>query len=422
MNTLTDLRRTLDQHAEDVADPATVARTAAVHHRVAVVRRRRRAAGAGVLAAALVAGVAAVSWPRTGGDALPAAPIVLGKRAPTSIQSLGYSYRTDGHGEAFGRTGTIKVSTSTRPLLVSWTTDNATAVRVTLPDHSVVHSTVSDFRDFTVIPPGEHGDLKVSVARGRVGLATYALTSAPPAGYTSGGLTYRGTVAGAPLLAARIGERGKAVLHVSYVAPRGWVSVHEMCTDLPKGAVINVSLNGDGRIAGTSCDSDGTFDPGTGGEASFPAGKPGRRVHVRMWVSAGYHDATPLPASSIPDLRLGVGVYGPLLQQRVGGYTVPTTVEQGGHTFHLVSWRNSTGRPIDLPAADADRVATMAWHTHGSTEVSFGAGGHSTPEGGNFGGGKAALPGVWIPAGSPVHASLVHGTGTFGVALYERTD
>jgi hypothetical protein len=98
---------------------------------------------------------------------------------------------------------------------------------------------------------------------------------------------------------------------------------------------------------------------------------------------------------------------------------VPTSLERGGHTYRLVSWRNSSGAPIDLPAADVDRLATMAWHTHGSTRISFGAD-SATPEGGSFGGGRAALPGVWIAAGSPVHASLDRGTGTFGVAVYER--
>ena len=96
MNTLSDLRRTLDQHAGDVADPAAVARAAAVHHRVAVVRRRRRAVGAGVLALVVAAGVTTAVWPRGSQEPAPAAPVVLGQRAPTTIGSLGYTYRTDG--------------------------------------------------------------------------------------------------------------------------------------------------------------------------------------------------------------------------------------------------------------------------------------------------------------------------------------
>ena len=55
MNTLSDLRSTLDEHAERVPDGEAVVRTAAVHHRVSVVRRRRRAVGAGALALVVAA-------------------------------------------------------------------------------------------------------------------------------------------------------------------------------------------------------------------------------------------------------------------------------------------------------------------------------------------------------------------------------
>lgn len=44
-NTLSDLRDTLDAHAEQVPDGEAVARTAAVRHRVSVVRRRRAVGG-----------------------------------------------------------------------------------------------------------------------------------------------------------------------------------------------------------------------------------------------------------------------------------------------------------------------------------------------------------------------------------------
>ena len=86
MNTLTDLRRTLDQHADDVADPTAVVRTAAVHHRVAVARRRRRTVGTGVVAGVLVAVAAVVVWPRVSSDPVPAAPVLLGEKAPTTQQ------------------------------------------------------------------------------------------------------------------------------------------------------------------------------------------------------------------------------------------------------------------------------------------------------------------------------------------------
>jgi hypothetical protein len=420
MNTLTDLRHTLDQHADDVADP-TVARTAAVHHRVAVVRRRRRAVGTGALALAVVAGVATAVWPRGSTGAGPAAPIVLGQRAPATIGSLGYTYRTDGHGETFGRSGSVKVSASTKPQLFSWTTDASDSVQVTTPGGDVVHSAKTDFRDFVVIQPGESGKLSVRVPRGRVGLASYALTDAAPAGYTKAGTTYRQEVAGVPLVAARIGDPGQAELRTSFAATGGQVSVQDMCSGLPKGDVVNVSIDHEGRLSG-GCDSLGTFDPGAGGGYVMHAGHVGRRVQVRVWASAGYHSTAPLPASSVPALRIGISFYGPVVQRRIAGNFVATIVEHGGHTWRLTSVHPSDGAPIRLPAATRDRVAAMTWRTHGHTVVYFGAGSSKAPEGGSFAGGRAGLPDLWVPAGSPVRAYLHRGNGTFGVALYERVD
>jgi hypothetical protein len=422
MNTLSDLRRTLDQHAGDVVDPAAVARSAAVHHRVSVVRRRRGAVGAGALALVVGVGVVTAVWPHhSQGGAAPAAPIVLGQRAPETIGSLGYTYRTDGHGEAFGRTGSIKVSESTKPQLYSWTTEGADTVRVTLPDGDVVHSTETGFHDFAVVAPGDSGKLRVAVTSGQVGLASYALTDAAPAGYTKGGVTYRDQVAGVPLLTARIGDLGQTVVRTSFVSPGGSLSVPDMCSGLPKGDVVNVSINHDGRVVG-DCDSLGVFDPGSSGGGMLGVGHEGRRVQMRVWVSAGYRSPAPLPASSLPSFRLGAAVYGPVPQRSVAGNTVPIVVEHGGHTWRLRSVHQSDGAPIRLPAAPYDRIAAMAWSTHGSTEVTFGADSSKSPEGGNFSGGRAGLPDLWAPAGSPVQASLDHGTGRFGVALYERTD
>jgi hypothetical protein len=210
-------------------------------------------------------------------------------------------------------------------------------------------------------------------------------------------------------------------MHSSFVAPRGWIGIGVMCSDLPKGYVLNVSINGDGRTSGESCDSDGSFDPGVGIGASFSMQHPGKLMRVRSWISTGLDDPTPLAAGSVADLRIGVGVYGPLPQRRVSGITVPTVVERDGHTWRFGEWRSSTGAPIDLPAFPHDRVAAMMWRTHGHTEVTFGAGPDQTPMGGSFDGG-GGLPGLWVPAGAPVRATLDHGRGTFLVALYERAD
>ena len=84
MNTLQDLRSTLDLHAADVTDTSAAERVASVAGRARVVRRRR---AAGVAAAAVLAvGTAtAITTIPGGGDLRPA-------EAPASMTSLGWRY------------------------------------------------------------------------------------------------------------------------------------------------------------------------------------------------------------------------------------------------------------------------------------------------------------------------------------------
>jgi hypothetical protein len=425
MNTLTDLRRTLDQHAEDVADPAAVARTAAVHHRIGVVRRRRRAVGAGAVSLVLLVGVALAIFPRGSSDALPAAPTVLGVTAPTTQQALGYTYRTDGHGEAFDRTGSVTVASSDKPRLYSWTTDGASPVRIALPDGQVMHSTEGEFHDFVVVSPGDSGKLTVHVDRGRVGLASYTLTDAAPVGYTKGGVTFRQTVAGRPLLTAAISDPGQTEITASYVIPDGPVQEHVFCSGLAKGQTLHLSVAGQDRewLGHDNCDAEGTFDPGASGFGQFQSGRPGTSLPVRLYVTAGVKDQRVLPASQVTGLRMGFGMYGAVAETRVGGWRVENTVEEYGHTWALTTTRSSAGAPITAAAADRDRVANVVWNTTGHvTTVSFRAGSSQTGAERFSGGGRGGIPGLWAPALADVHLHLSRGQGTFGVALYERAD
>jgi hypothetical protein len=424
MNTLNDLRHTLDQHADDVVDPAAVARTSAVHHRIAGVRRRRRATGVGVLALA-VAAAAFVAWPRGSQEPTPAGPVVLGQHAPTTMRSLGYTYRTDGHGESFDRAGSIKVTASTEPQLFSWTTDRTTSVRVTTPEGDVLHSTRTGFRDFVVLAPGDSGRLTVRVDRGRVGVASYDLTGSAPAGYTKDGVTFRQDVAGARLLAAAISDRGQDELTASYVAPDGPVLENLVCGGLQKGQVLTLTFNGEGRdwSERTNCDGRDVFDPGAAGGGMDRIGTPGSTVVVRAYVTQGLRGTRMLHADQVRDVWMGFGVYGPIAQTSVGGWRIDDMAEAYGHTWRLTTTRTSSGAPIEMPAADHDRIATLVWSsTSDSSSASFRAGESQLTGESATGGGQAADPGLWTPAGARVHARLERGTGTFGVGLYERAD
>ena len=426
MNSLTDLRRTLDRHADDVADPATIARTTAVHHRIAVVRRRRRAAGAGVLSLALLAGVAGLAIPRLGDhEVLPAGPVVLGEQAPGSIRSLGYAFDATGQSQVIRGSGKIRLGESDTPRLLSWTLSDATTARFTLPGPEVHRTKVTHFGDFLYVPAGEPGPILVSAPGGSVGIATYAVSDrVTPPGYTRDGVTYRSTVAGTSLLTARIAD-GTSDVSSSYVAPDGPVQVRVLCTSLPRGYVVNVSLNGQGRVSsgGAPCDSDGTFDPGASGYVQLRQGRPGERVVVRAWVSRSMRDATAVPASELSDARIGVGVYGPVDQVRLGGYQVPRTIEAEGRTWTLGDL--DQGRPGDVlgfAATPADRMATAAWHSTGRSTIDVRVDGDVTSSGESASGGQAAMPGIWVPGGSRMRVTMPRGSGAFGAALYNRVD
>ena len=94
-----------------------VVRAAAVRHRVRVVRRRRRTVGAGVLSLVLLVGGAATVANRGHSNALPSAPTVLGVKAPVTMSSLGYTYRTDGSSHTIEGDGSIRSTDRRSP---SW--------------------------------------------------------------------------------------------------------------------------------------------------------------------------------------------------------------------------------------------------------------------------------------------------------------
>ena len=425
MNTLDNLRRTLDQHAEDVADPAAVARTAAVHHRVAVVRRRRRALGAGALALALVAGIGMALVPHGDGDALPAAPVVLGEKAPTTMDSLGYTYRTDGTAESGTRRVGVVVTRSDQPQLYSWAADQATEVTVHVPGGEVWDSVYAHFGDFVVVPPGTSGRLTVVAPAGQVGVARYTLTDTPPAGYTRNGVTYRASVAGRSLLGAAVAAPGSTEAGTEVQLPRGRVELAPLCTGVPSGYDVLVTVDGHNIVSG-DCSDPTAFDPAGAGGYISRLGAAGSTVAITVVLTKGTHGTIPA-TGDFPHLKLGIGAYdeassyGP--DQRVAGIRVENAVEHGGHLWLGSGSHSSQGAPIDVPGAAVDQVATLTWRTSGFVRATFAVQGE-TPQGGEFangpGRGTGAMPDLWVPADRAVRAHLDHGKGPFAVVFYQR--
>lgn len=431
MSSLTDLRRTLDQHAADVTGAEVVARTMSVHRRVAVVRRRRRAVAAGAVSLVLLAAVAAAVLPRATTQPQPVAPTLLGQKAPDWVKSLGFHYDTDGRGYTFHDAGTIQVKASDRPRLFSWTTTLRTRVAIELPDHRTWYSPLSEFKDYVVIPPGQGGSLGFEAVKGGdVGVASYQLSDQPPDGYAKDGIAFRSDIAGATLLRGLVPDQGTTGASSTFVAPHGQVSLAVVCSGLPEGDTLHVGFAGHEAtsVDAASCDPREFWDAGTHEVARFQGvGTPGQPVRLRMWVTAGRDSATRLPAGSTPDLKMGVGVYGPVPLERVGGTPVPASMEYLGHTWMLGSSMSTdlTARAwAHLTPYPNGRPVVVAWSRPGRTEtlkVTYRAGSESdgvTSRG--VGGGS--LPGLWAPAGTTPTARLTQGTARLGIGVYVRAD
>jgi hypothetical protein len=427
MTTLTDLRRTLEQHADDVPDPLASARTTAVQHRVAVVRRRRRAVGTGVLALVLVAAAAVGTWSRGSDRIAPSGPTLLGDPVPAWQKSLGFRYDLAGRGETFSGSGTLQVQKSDEPQLFSWTMGRGTRVAITLPDHRTWYSSLSHFDDWVVIQPGESGPLRFSDATGGdVAVASYRLAATPlPPGYSADGITFRQDVAGSRLLRGLVMAHGATGATTTYPAPHGQAKVALACSGVPKGDAVHFSVNGRPGISTAGpCGSNAFWDAGSGTTYGLPGRYPPHStLHLRVWLTAGLRDQQQIAPGSVPGLRIAFGVYGPAPTERVGGQRVPEYVEDLGHT-----WMQSTGQSSS-PGVHASatlfpygngRVVVVAWTTHGQTRVSYQAQGSTGS--GSSGPGPGQLGDLWDPARSTAVAKLVHGTGRIGIVAYTPDD
>ncbi len=329
MNTLQDLRSTLDVHAAEVTDSPTTARVAAVAGRARVVRRRR---AAGVAAAAALAAVA-VAVPALTSDSrpMPADRELIGKIAPETLESLGYTYHFAEGVEGAEKHAEIKLRASDEPRLITWASTKP-EVGV-LGENGDLHlrSRDTDFDDFILVPEGGSGSWSVRAEGAPAAIAVYELGDERPEGVTVDGITFRDDVAGDRLLAAQIGEVGQDEVEIEVTVPAsGQLRFSSLCQGEPRDVWLHVDFGpryGEfGR--GGSCD-DPAFDPGVGGSITR-MGRPGEVLVVGAYLTRGEDG----PRIDSDDVRLGVAAYHvgePAA--RVAGYGVPALVEFDGHVW-----------------------------------------------------------------------------------------
>ncbi len=337
MNTLQDLRSTLDLHAADVTDTSTAERVASVAGRARVVRRRR-AAGVAAAAVLAVGAASAIATIPGDGDLLPA-------EAPASMTSLGWTYD---HADTF-RSDDGELATellpSDLPRLVSWaTTGDDQDVVVRIGDVETWGSDAGDYDDFVWVPPGYGGEVTVSGSRG-LELATYELDdSRIPEGVGEGIQTLRADVAGYDQLGAAAGEPGQASFEVPIAGGIGDLQLAYTCEGLPRGYDVRIGFVGETApfISGNGCTWGSGFDPAGSINAAVPrrAGET-----LRIWVTS---KGQSVADGELPDLRLSLAVYEfeeePLT---LAGHPFQRRLEHGGKVFEVVD-SIETG-PGELP-------------------------------------------------------------------------
>jgi hypothetical protein len=424
MNSLDDLRATLDRHAGDLDEVAVgPVRAAAVRHRVRAVRRRRRAAVAGgaVAVLAVVGGVAALPDP-AGPDAEPAATVV-GVRPPAELTSLGFTYAFSEGVDGEDGTAVLRLPASDEPRLVSWATSgDDDVVRISAGSGAApITYTDADFAGWTVVAEGARTTVRATVAdpaAGDPGLAVYTLTDKRPAGVTKDGVTFRQQTADGTLIDAVVGDPGQNEVTVSGVTGAEGVGYSYYCAGGPPDAVLNIAYDDRPALEVGGCDDTVQVDPAARGGSST-ATRPGEQVVRTLYVT----DGSDGPRVVSDELRLGIGMYDLSPYGGVDDFMAPR-FEHDGHLWgrtEIVAGRAADGRLVATAPDDGSAVLALAEAATAAGEIEIAFEGDPSRFVTNFGGGTWQLV-------SPGDRVTVTSTGASSpdaplrVAFYERLD
>lgn len=343
MNTIHDLRATLDQHAEDLEDVQRHARVVAVRRRVRSARRRRSATTTVAAVAVVIAAVAAVGTLRSPATVEPAAPTVVGIDVPETWSVLEFPYTLD-------QTATFR---GDRDEVVLGGDENDPARAVALFAAGLGSGSATLYSDGEPVArvlggEGEEGAaLPVPVAStettlsvrfdgasdaARAGLAVYTATDQLPAGVSNGTAVFRQVVSGAELVEAGFSEEDSPAVTFTFRGRLDEARFASYCVAAESDLRFNLEVDGDGPFSG-SCQRTDDRDAGTSW-AAFTEETGAARVHtVRAYLTRGGSDE---PVSS-PGSVLGAAVYRqPSERQEAAGTTVDSTTEYAGRIWRLV--------------------------------------------------------------------------------------
>jgi hypothetical protein len=421
MNTLQDLRDTLVAHAANVHNDVATARVAAVEGRARVVRRRR---AAGVGAAAILAVVAASTLSMLTGDRspVPADRQLIGKVAPATLESLGFTYHFAEGVEGGERHATIRLRPSDEPRLVTWASTANEVGILGSADGFHLRSRATDFDDFVLVEAGSSSEWSVRANGADSAIAVYELGDERPAGLTVDGMTFREQMAHQTLVDAVIGEVGDSDVTLEFTVPDGGLRIPELCRGVPDGHWVNVEIGRRGALSSGGCSEPPAVDIGgpAASAAVYADGdfEPGARLRARMWISRRVEG----PPVDIPTARLGLGVYAlaPPAQE-AGTWDLPDRYEYAGHVWE---WTGSAGGSLPGTVGgsvpDDAGLARVALDLGGDTRYRIRVDGEVVSTSSTVGESLEDLP---VSGGDAISVQVLgDARGSVTIAFYSRVD
>lgn len=350
MNTLDDLRASLDQRAEQLHDTELYARPVAVRRRIRAVRRRRTAVAAVVAAAVVVGGVAGVGALRQPAGPEPAGRTLFGVDVPAQVSVSGWSYDLDRTERFSSDRARLRLDDGDTERAVALVGSDLGSGFATLFRDGEAVARVSGGQELAVPVPVATGavTLRVQVddapADAHAGVAVYDRSDQLPAGVSNGTAVFRDTVAGAPLVRAAFAEPAETSVALTFDGRPDRLSFAGYCRTSAKGLWLNIELDGSGPFT-TQCASDDA-DAGANG-SQLDDSTPGRHT-VTAYVTRGMKG----PRVSVEGL--GLGIYRTGGDADVLGAPVPRTVEADGRTWALDRVVMNDRTTVDT--ADGDRL------------------------------------------------------------------
>lgn len=353
MNTIDDLRATLDGHAEALPDTERYVRPVAVRARIRAARRRRTATVAVAAAVLLVASTVTVLSTVSGRHDLdPAGPSVVGVQVPRQIDVLGFPYAVETT-RSLGSGGRVELADSGRSRAVLLAGHSLGTGSATLFLYGEPVARVRGQEQVSVPVTVGQGDLELRVrldgaaADATAGVAVYDTTEELAPGVSDGEVVFRDEVAGNSLITAAFSDGDTAEATVHFRGRLDQRGLADYCNPDPgeKGLWLNVSLDGH-PASGTTCRDDGSRDPG--GNWSTFDGTKSRAHTVEVYLTRGSRG--PRVSSGA---QVGLGVYDVSVPSvSVLGADVPRRVESMGRTWVLDRVESSGSATVDTAGGD----------------------------------------------------------------------